>query len=94
MLLLLYSLSQNADFAKRIKPLLENLKNSEEMLSIFKEASQFMQSFNDFSSTQKKQDAPPKTSTENDEKKTSASPTSGIADEFIQTILDNYLKNK
>jgi hypothetical protein len=86
MLVLLYYLSQNPDFSESIRPLMAKLKNSEQMLSFLKDLSNFTQTFSTFQQG-KKDDPPPK-----EEKENPQSPTSGIADEFIQNILDNYLK--
>jgi len=66
------------------------LKNSEQMLSFLKDLSTFTQTFNTFQQT-KKTDCDTEEKPKN-EKENPQSPTSGIADEFIQNILDNYLK--
>ena len=84
-LVLLYYLSQNPDFSDSVRPLMEKLKNSEQMLSFLKDLSNFTQTFNTF---QCGKEAPKK----EEEKEKPQSPTSGIADEFIQNILDGYLK--
>lgn len=39
-------------------------------------------------------DKPDDNATENEDKKSPQSPTKGIADEFIQNILDSYLKKR
>ncbi len=93
MLVLLYYLSQNPDFAASVKPLMSQLKDSEQMLSFLKDLSKFSDTFSAFKAepqtTQKKENAPPMD--EMNEKKPS-SPTEGIADDFIQKILDSYLQ--
>ena len=93
-LVLLYYLSQNPDFSESVRPLMAKLKNSEQMLSFLKDLSKFTQTFNTFQGEVKKEDASTKKETpppkENKEKP--QSPTEGIADEFIQSILDSYLK--
>jgi hypothetical protein len=92
-LVLLYYLSQNPDFSESVRPLMAKLKNSEQMLGFLKDLSTFTQMFNTFQGNTKnetppsKKEAPPK-----EEKENPQSPTSGIADEFIQSILDSYLK--
>ena len=91
MLVLLYYLSQNPDFHESVKPLMGQLKNSEQMLSFLNDLSKFSQTFTAF---QSKKDEPSPKPPENGEKKESASPTNGIADEFIQQILDSYLSKK
>ena len=79
------------------------LKNSEQMLCFLKDLSTFTQTFNTFQQNKKQDDAdenknkPPKEEQNKgekpkDEKENPQSPTSGIADEFIQNILDSYLK--
>ncbi len=100
MLVLLYYLSQNADFADSVKPLMEKLKDSEQMLHFLKDLSNFTQTFSSFQNADKKKDGegnrtaespPPKTEKD---KKNPQSPTQGIADEFIQNILESYLKKR
>ena len=92
-LVLLYYLSQNPDFADSIKPLMEKLKNSEHMLSFLKDLSSFSQTFSTFqSATQKKEEKQPKREETAETKEKPQSPTEGIADEFIQSILESYLK--
>ncbi len=94
MLVLLYYLSQNPDFAESVKPLMCKIKDSEQMLCFLNDLSKFTQTF----STVKPPD-PPKKYPEKEEKreekreenKNPQSPTKGIADEFIQSILDSYL---
>lgn len=98
MLVLLYYLSQNADFAESVKPLMSKLKDSEQMLRFLNDLSKFTQTFStlqqDAPKSEEKKDPPPPKKEENKEsdKKNPQSPTSGIADEFIQSILDSYLK--
>lgn len=101
MLVLFYYLSRNPDFAESVKPLMNQIKDSEQMLKFLNDLSKFSQTFSTFQTTPKQEKsncAPPPThssqSKENDkEKKTPQSPTAGIADEFIQTVLDSYLSN-
>ena len=97
-LILLYYLSQNTDFADSVKPLMDKLKNSEQMLCFLKDLSKFSQTFSSVKGTpceKKEEKKPPKdkASCDETEKKNPQSPTKGIADEFIQNILDNYFKN-
>ncbi len=89
-LVLLYYLSQNPDFAESVKPLMSQIKDSEEMLKFLNDLSKFTQTFGGTQSTQNEKE-PPKTQKAED-KKTPQSPTEGIADAFIQNILDGYLK--
>lgn len=99
MLVLFYYLSQNPDFAESVKPLMNQIKDSEQMLKFLNDLSKFSQTFSTFQSDSPKQQksacasAPKNTqSKESPQKKeTPQSPTVGIADEFIQTILDSYL---
>ena len=89
-LVLLYYLSQNPDFAESIKPLMNQIKDSEQMLHFLKDLSNFAETFN-FKGSQKSE--PTKESSKKEEQKENPqSPTTGIADEFIQNILDSYFK--
>ncbi len=87
-LVLLYYLSQNPDFSDSVRPLMEKLKNSEQMLTFLKDLSNFTKTFSGFQCAEKRE-TPCQT---NNEKEKPQSPTEGIADEFIQSILDSYLK--
>lgn len=96
MLVLLYYLSQNSDFSESVKPLMAQLKDSEQMLAFLKDLSKFSETFSAFKSEQsKREQTPPKK--ENDppmgemKQEKPQSPTEGIADDFIQKILDGYL---
>ncbi len=92
MLVLLYYLSQNADFAESVKPLMSKIKDSEQMLRFLNDLSNFTNTFSTLKTEQPKgnrPESPPKK-----DEKTPQSPTAGIADEFIQNILDSYLKKK
>ena len=84
MLVLFYYLSQNPDFSESVKPLMAKLKNSEQMLGFLKDLSSFTQTFSSLKAE------PPKK--EEEKKENPQSPTEGIADEFIQNILESYLK--
>ena len=90
-LVLLYYLSQNPAFAESVKPLMSQIKDSQQMLNFLNDLSKFSQTFGVFSGSKedpKKEPQPEK----NENKKTSESPTQGIADDFIQNILESYLK--
>lgn len=88
-LVLLYYLSQNPAFAESVKPLMSQIKDSQQMLNFLNDLSKFSQTFGGFTGekTEKKEDKE-----KEEHKKTPQSPTQGIADEFIQNILENYLK--
>ena len=93
-MVLLYYFSQNPDFAESVKPLMAKLKDSEQMLRFLNDLSKFTQTFSTFQSQQKDCEEPPKkqeTPPCKEENKNPQSPTAGIADEFIQQILDRYL---
>ena len=105
-LVLFYYLAQNPDFSKSVQPLMEKLKDSQQMLNFLKDLSKFTQAFGNFdpsvftNNTQntqaKKEDTPPNNSAAKEEnaennEKNPQSPTQGIADEFIQNILESYL---
>lgn len=102
-LVLLYYLSQNTDFSESVRPLMEKLKNSEQMLCFLKDLSKFSETFSTFAQAQpsdkanepnKKQSAPPPKDEQAPKKEDPQSPTTGIADEFIQNILESYLKKR
>ena len=88
-LVLFYYLTQNPNFAESVKPLMSQIKDSEQMLSFLNDLSKFSKAFTAPHSEEKQS---PKTDNATEGKKNPQSPTSGIADEFIQTILDSYLK--
>ena len=67
---------------------MEKLKNSEQMLNFLKDLSNFTKTFSGLRCDEKKEE-PCQTK---DAKEKPQSPTVGIADEFIQSILDSYLK--
>ena len=102
MLVLFYYLSQNPDFAESVKPLMNQLKDSEQMLRFLNDLSNFSQTFSTFQSTTKKTDDVKKPSEKENctkkediqEEKNPQSPTTGIADAFIQNILESYLKKQ
>ena len=94
-LVLFYYLAQNPEFAQSVQPLMEKLKDSQQMLDFLKDLSKFTQAFGSMQSGEK--DAPPKQEPpkkENDKQEKPQSPTSGIADEFIESILSGYLKKE
>ena len=88
-LVLLYYLSQNPDFSESIKPIMNQIKDSEQMLSFLKDLSHFAETFN-FKGKEPKS-APPHAKKE-EGKENPQAPTVGIADDFIQNMLDNYFK--
>ena len=105
MLVLLYYLSQNPDFPERVKPLMGQLKNSQQMLGFLNDLSNFSKTFGGFNSQneseQKEAPNPKKEAACDDKKKEDEekkdeknpqSPTKGIADDFIEQILESYLK--
>ena len=95
MLVLLYYLSQNADFAESVKPLMSKIKDSEQMLKFLSDLSQFTQTFSTLQMNPEPKtapDEPKQPANEKESEKNPQSPTAGIADEFIQNILDSYLK--
>ena len=73
---------------------MEKLKNSEQMLCFLKDLSRFSETFSGFKNEthntngQEKHQPPPK----EDKKEKPQSPTEGIADDFIQNILNTYLQ--
>ena len=107
MLMLLYFLAQNPDFPESVKPLMGKLKNSEEMLKFLNDLSRFSEMFSLFQKQGKEKDktpppppppkgekAAPAAPPPPEEKEKPQSPTSGIADEFIEQCLERYFKKK
>ena len=115
-LVLFYYLAQNPDFSKSIQPLMEQLKDSQQMLNFLKDLASFTKAFGNIdpsafasafqsnptqatnNSTQAQPESDSKdantaesTTQDAQKEKHPQSPTSGIADEFIQNILDSYL---
>ncbi len=101
-LILLYYVSQNPDFEKTVKPLLSELKNSEAALKFLEELSSFSKLFSSFNN---KNDGGRSSTNENSkasheegkkeergksEETKKQSPTSGIADSFIEDLLSKY----
>ncbi len=93
MLVLLYYLSQNENFAESVKPLMCKIKDSEQMLCFLNDLSKFTQTFSAFKPEPQRK-TPPCAQEREEKTKTPQSPTAGIADEFIQNILDSYLQKK
>lgn len=101
-LLLLYYLSQKDDFFESIKPLLGNIKSSENMLKFLNDLNRFSEMFNAFKNGSEPQKPDRPTTPLKDEpkkepppkKENSQSPISGIANEFIQQSLDAYFKKR
>lgn len=93
-MVLLYYLSQNPNFSKSVQPLMAQIKDSEQMLRFLKDLSSFAETFHFKGEvkTPEKGEDPPSKKEENQEKKEPQSPTEGIADTFIQNILDSYFK--
>lgn len=92
MLVLLYYLSQNPDFSESVKPLMNKIKDSEQMLDFLNDLSKFTETFSTFRSPKNEKEPPvppPDAERENPQ-----SPTEGIADAFIQNILESYLKKR
>ena len=102
LLVLLYFLSQKPEFTESVKPLMAQLKNSEQMLSFLNDLSRFTQTFSTLNGQpcppakgeKEEKGEPPNEKKEdcNTKKEEPQSPTAGIADDFIQQILEGYLK--
>ena len=96
LLILLYALSQSADFPDSVRPVMDRLKNSEELLKFLDDLSRFTEMFSAFSG--KKTDPPTsppheKPNGKEDKKPPEKeSPTSGFADKFIEECLEKYFK--
>jgi hypothetical protein len=100
-LIILYYLAQNPDFTEKVKPIMGNLKNSEEALKFLNELSRFSELFTSPKSPsngethEEPHDVPHEADqTENKEgqKEKPQSPTSGFADAFIEECLEKYFK--
>lgn len=92
MLVLFYYLSQNPDFAKSVQPLMSQIKDSQQMLSFLNDLSKFSETFSTFKSEKQTEKEEKTQKEQKKDEKDPQSPTLGIADEFIQNILDSYLK--
>ncbi|MBQ3221279.1 MAG: hypothetical protein IJB34_04895 [Clostridia bacterium] len=96
-LVLLYYLSQNPAFSESVKPLMSKLKDSEQMLQFLNDLSRFTQTLGAFQGKSETSPPPEDQGEKKDsggDKETPRSPTEGIADAFIQQILDGYLKKR
>jgi hypothetical protein len=100
LLILLYTFSKNPDFAQSVKPLMEQLKNSQQTLNFLNDLSKFNESFQSFKSQPQKENdgcenpSPSHEKEPENKEKPSQSPTFGIADDFIENLLENYFKKK
>ena len=88
-LVLLYYLSQNPNFSESIKPIMNQIKDSEQMLRFLKDLSRFAETFN-FKQNEPSKKEQPRQEKKEEKKENPQSPTEGIADAFIQNILNNY----
>ncbi len=100
-LLFLYFLSQKSDFAASLKPILGNVKSSEDILKFLADLNRFSEAFSSFGKNkngkedEKKAEKPPETKAEQaPQKETPRSPTAGIASDYIQKSLDAYFKKR
>ena len=109
-LVLLYYFSQDPNFAQSVQPIMAKLKDSEQMLSFLNNLSKFTQTFSTFASSQGEKEPcsspsspspsphssspSPQKDCSDEKENPSSSPTAGIADEFIQQILESYLKKR
>lgn len=88
-LLFLYLLSQNPDFPQKVQPIMNELKNSEEMLRFMKDLSALSELF---CGAKKAANAPKKEPPPCEDEKKSQSPTRPIANDFIEKCLRDYFK--
>ena len=109
-LIILYYLSQNPDFEQSVKPLLSELKNSQQALNFLEELSRFSKLFSCFSAkkegdrdastqettskTTSKTTQSPASSGGNSKAQSTSSPTAGIADGFIEELLEKYFNSR
>lgn len=75
---------------------MSQIKDSEQMLSFLSDLSKFTETFSAFQGTSapKRDEKSPEKDSHAEKKEDPQSPTQGIADQFIQNILDSYLKKK
>lgn len=86
-LLFLYLLSQNPDFPQKVQPIMNELKNSEEMLRFMKDLSSLSELFCGVKKEPPAPKEPPPC-----EEKNSQSPTRPIANDYIEKCLRDYFK--
>lgn len=100
-LLMLYYLSQTPDFLSKVQPLMGDMKNSQELLKFITDLSKFASIFSQGEKGGNPTPQKPTPDTDNTsqkqpdtDKKTPASQTSGIADDFIQNLLEKYFQKR
>ena len=97
-LVLLYYFSQNPQFAESVQPLMAKLKDSQHMLDFLNDLSKFTETFSTFKKEEPKRGEPkneqPERKKTPEKKENPQSPTAGIADAFIEEILNGYLKKQ
>ena len=99
-LIILYYLSQNPDFERSVKPILGELKNSQNALNFLEELSQFSKLFSGAKAQKdggmdkaNPKNEPPKEPPKQSPDGKRESPTSGIADGFIEELLSKYFQS-
>lgn len=92
-MIMLYYLTQNADFEKTVKPLMASLKDSEQMLGFLKELSKFSDLFSAPPNTETKKPEPTQDKKEDEKKEKPSAPTDGFANDFIRECLEKYFRN-
>lgn len=106
-MIMLYYLTQNADFEKTVKPLMGSLKDSEQMLKFMNDLSKFSELF---SMVKPKKDGgkpnenpeekgkpekkPPQGEHEKKQGSAKEEPTDPIANEFIRECLEKYFQKR
>ena len=101
-LILLYYLSQKDDFFESIKPIVGNIKSSENLLKFLNDLNRFSEIFSAFKNTGNEKTGDTEQTNQPKKAENSApsqnekqqSPTAGIANEFIQKSLDAYFKKR
>ena len=93
-LIMLYYLTQNADFEKTVKPLMSSLKSSEDLLKFISDLSKFSELFTHAENKNGKgRDEPKENPQRQKQAEEQSSPANDIANDFIKETLERYFKN-
>lgn len=106
-MIMLYYLTQNADFEKTVKPLMGSLKDSEQMLKFMNDLSKFSELFSTLKPQKdegkperkheekgKPEKKPAQGEPEKKREPQQGSPTDPIANEFIRDCLEKYFQKR
>ena len=101
-LIMLYYLTQNADFEKTVKPLMGGLKDSEQLLKFMDDLSKFSELFSmakpkkegGMYENKPPENKPPKTEYTQPQGTKEKEPTDPIANDFIRDCLEKYFQKR